>query len=107
MPTDNLKDIAMTPLVAGAAGAIVSMRFISGTWSEKLTMAVGGAALSFFGAVPAASWANQPDTVGLFGFLIGLFGMGVVSRVYEVIMVIDVAAMVKEAWKIFLRKWKA
>lgn len=107
MPTANLQDIAMTPLAAGAAGAIVSMRFISGTWSEKLTMAVGGAALSFFGAVPAASWANHPDTVGLFGFLIGLFGMGVISKIYEAIMVVDAAVMIKEAWKIFLRKWKA
>lgn len=97
----------MTPLAAGAAGAIVSMRFISGTWGEKLTMAAGGAALSFFGSVPVASWVNQPDSVGLFGFLIGLFGMGVVSRVYEAILVIDVAVMAKEAWKIFLRKWKA
>jgi hypothetical protein len=107
MPTDNIKDIGLTQFAAGVLGALVSMRFISGTGIEKLTMALGGASLSFFGATPAASWANVPESVGLIGFLIGLFGMGVVSRVYEVIWLIDLATMCREAWKVFLRKWKA
>ena len=107
MPTDHVKDIAMTPLAAGAAGALVSMRFIAGTWSEKLTMALGGASLSFFGSTPVANWVGLPDLVGLFGFLMGLFGMAIVSKVYEVIWLVDAATIAKDAWKIFVRKWKA
>lgn len=102
-----LKEIGIEHITAGVVGALVSMRFINGSNYEKVTMALGGAAFSFFGSVPLARWADMGDSVGLFGFLIGLFGMALVSRIYEVIWVIDLASMTKDAWKVFIRKWKA
>ena len=107
MPTENLKDIGLPQFAAGAAGALVSMRFITGTWFEKTTMALGGSALSFFGTVPLSNWLAISNAEGLLGFLIGLFGMALVSKVYEVIWLIDASRVAKDLWAAVARKWKA
>lgn len=39
---ESLNDLGLAKLGSGIAGAIVSMRFISGTWPERMTLAAGG-----------------------------------------------------------------
>lgn len=107
MPTDNLKEMGLPQFAAGTAGALVSMRFISGTWFEKVTMALGGSALSFFGTPPLFSWLAINNSEGLLGFLVGLFGMALVSKVYEIIWLIDSNKIAKDLWSAVVRKWKA
>lgn len=67
--------------LAGVAGAFVSMRFLQGTRGERLMMAVSGAMLSFYAAPFAAHKLGMPE--GLAGFLLGMFGMAIASRVWE------------------------
>ena len=67
--------------LAGVAGAFVSMHFLKGTIVEKLTMAFGGAAFSYFAADYVAAKTSLPE--GLAGFLLGLFGMSILSRLWE------------------------
>ena len=76
---ESIEGIAVK--LAGVAGALVSMRFLKGTWIEKLTMACGGAAFSFFSADYLTLRTSLP--VGLSGFLLGLFGMSILSRAWE------------------------
>lgn len=86
---DQVQDISIVKLVAGAAGALVSLRFVQGTWVEKGVMAIGGSVLSYFGTAPAASWLNMANAEGLCGFIIGLFGMSIVAKLYELIQFFD------------------
>lgn len=107
MPPDQLPDFSIAKLASGVAGALVSMRFLQGTWPEKITMAMGGAALSYYGTTHVAHWLSMETAEGLVGFLIGLFGMAIVSKGYEVIQMIDAKQVAADAWAWVTRKWRA
>lgn len=107
MPSNDLKELGLVQFAAGASGALVSMRFMAGTWFEKLTMALGGSALSFYGTLPLSNWLALSNAEGLLGFLIGLFGMALVSKAYEVIWLIDASRIAKDLWAAVARKWRA
>lgn len=78
--------------LAGVAGAALSLRFVSGSWPERLTMALGGAVVSYYAAPWVAQRIGLPE--GLAGFLLGLFGMALISKVWEAIQQTPIA----EAW---------
>ncbi|WP_304306229.1 hypothetical protein [Pseudacidovorax intermedius] len=67
--------------LAGIGGAFVSMGFIKGTLPARAFMAIGGALLSFYFAPWVSAQTGLPE--GGAGFLLGLFGMAVVSRIWE------------------------
>lgn len=82
--------------LAGVAGAIVSMRFLQGTLWERLLTAFAGAALSYFATPWLSGRIGLPE--GLAGFLLGLFGMAVMSRAWEWVQTTPIAAL----WEIVL-----
>ena len=92
---DPISEISWFKVAAGTAGAFVSLRFIQGTKTEKGIMAVGGSAMSYFGASPMADYLHMVTAEGLIGFMIGLFGMAIVSKLYEVIQAVDAYAVAK------------
>ena len=87
---------AIAAKLAGVAGALVSMRFVQGTWPARISMAVGGAFFSYFASPYASEKLGMPE--GLSGFLLGLFGMAIVSRFWEWIQTTPVA----EVWALCL-----
>ena len=104
---DPNTDFSQAKLLAGLAGSVVSLRFVQGTIPERIFMAVGGAALSYYASTPAARWVGVQDAEGLVGFLIGLFGMAVMAKVYEVILVADAKQIAADTWAAVKRKWGA
>ena len=78
---------------AGLAGALVSLNFVKGTWPERIVMALSGAILSYFVA-PYVSVRGGID-VGLSGFLVGLFGMAICSKLWEIIQSLQAAEIVQ------------
>lgn len=107
MQTEQFNDLSIAKLISGVAGAVVSMRFVQGTWPEKFFMAIGGSALSYFATTPIADWLGVQRAEGLIGFLVGLFGMAVVSKGYEVIQMIDAKKVASDLWELAKRKWRA
>lgn len=103
----NENDISLFKLAAGIAGAVVSLRFVQGSYFERVTMALGGAALSYFGTTPLSDWLAAPKAEGVIGFFIGLFGMAIVAKVYEVIQLIDAKQAAVDIWTAAKRKWGA
>lgn len=87
MTTDAF-DAIMTKL-AGVAGALVSLKFINGTWPERLVMAFGGSVLSVYATPWASMKTGLPE--GLCGFLFGLFGMAICAKLWESIQLAPVA----------------
>lgn len=85
--SDNI-DAILTKL-AGVGGALVSLKFINGTWPERLVMAFGGSLLSLYATPWAAVKTGLPE--GLCGFLLGLFGMAICAKIWETIQLIPVA----------------
>lgn len=67
--------------IAGIIGAIVSMRFVEGTFKQRVIMAIGGAAFAFYATDVVTAHLSMPE--GLAGFLLGLFGMSILSRMWE------------------------
>lgn len=104
---DPSADFSVTKALAGVLGSFVSMRFVPGTVLERMTMGAGGAALSYYAATPAAVWFGMQSAEGLVGFLIGLFGMSLVSKFYEVIAALDAKTMASDLWETVKRKLKA
>lgn len=67
--------------LAGLVGAVISTRFLQGTFPERCFMALSGAAISFYTAPYVSKTTGLPE--GLAGFLLGLFGMAIVSKAWE------------------------
>lgn len=77
----NIDAAAAATKLAGVAGAVVSMRYLQGSWPARMSMAASGSLISYYGAPHLAQLTSMPE--GLTGFLLGLFGMAVVSRAWE------------------------
>lgn len=91
-------DPSISKYLAGVVGAALSMKFIQGSLTERLFMALGGSALSYWATPPIAAWVGIPNAEGLAGFLIGLFGMAIIAKVYEAIRAADASKMLADAW---------
>ena len=91
-------------VISGSAGSVVSLRFVQGTWYEKILMTFGGAVLSYFATQYVADYVGMQNAEGLVGFLIGLFGMAIASKLYEVIQVIDTKSLSKNLVNWLLRR---
>lgn len=89
--TDMQNFEAVAAKLAGVAGAMVSMRFLHGTWPERLSLAVSGALLSYYLAPHISERLSLPE--GLTGFLVGMFGMAVASRAWEAVQAFPIAAL--------------
>jgi hypothetical protein len=87
---------AVAVKLSGLVGAIVSMRFLSGTWPQRIFTALAGAVVSYYFAPWLAIRIGIPE--GLTGFLLGLFGMAVLSRGWELVQ----AAPIGEIWNLAL-----
>lgn len=92
-------DVVLTKL-SSVAGALVSMKFLSGTVTERLLTASAGALLAYIVSPHLASRIGLPE--GFTGFLAGLFGMAVMSRLWEFIQ----TAPISDFWKIVLDFFK-
>jgi hypothetical protein len=101
---DQTPDFSVAKLLAGLAGSVVSLRFVQGTVAERIFMGIGGASLSYYATTPAAQWVGVKDAEGLVGFLIGLFGMAIMAKIYEVILVTDAKQISADAWSALKRK---
>lgn len=77
--------------LAGVAGSALSLFFVKGSWHERVAMSVGGAAVSYYAAPWIAGKTGLPD--GLCGFFVGLFGMAVVAKAYELIQQAPIAEL--------------
>lgn len=82
--------------LAGVAGALVSMRFLNGTIVERVFMAIGGAFFAFYATDWVSSKLALPE--GLTGFLLGLFGMSILSRMWEWMQTTNVIRDFLDAW---------
>ena len=84
--------------VAPIAGALISLNFVKGSWNEKILMFAGGAVLSFYASPYASIKTGLPE--GFTGFGLGLFGMAICAKLYEVIQSLPI----KEFWHSVLRR---
>lgn len=76
---------------AGVLGAAVSMRFIQGTFTQRFLSAVSGAIVSYYVSPHLATKISTPE--GLTGFVVGLFGMAIASRVWEFVQETPIGAL--------------
>lgn len=94
----GLQDATWAKWAFGAAGAVTSLKFLKGcSKAEKLLMVAGGMVLSRVATDPVATYLHMQESDGLVGFLLGLFGMAVLAKVYEVILAIDPKELVSIA----------
>lgn len=93
MPMDDQTTKNFLEALPGIVGSLIALPFLKGTWPMRVSMAVGGALLSYYGTATAVTLLKAPDAEGLVGFLIGLFGMAIVAKLYELINSIDTKVM--------------
>lgn len=80
----------------GLAGSVVSLKFIPlPTWPERLFTVFCGALVSFFGTPDLAKWLGTGE--GLVGFGLGLFGMAVITKMWEAWQALPAAEIVRLA----------
>jgi hypothetical protein len=83
----------------GTIGSIVALRWISGSPLQRITAVCGGAGGAYYGTPYLAT--SMGTDLGLTGFLIGLFGMAVAAKCFEVIQLISPQALLDK----LLQRW--
>ena len=91
MSAPDLSFDAMAAKLAGVAGALVSLKFLNGTWPERISTAILGAISSYYAAPWVSTMTGLP--LGLTGFLCGLFGMAIMSRAWEWVQTTPIGAL--------------
>jgi hypothetical protein len=79
----------------GVAGALVSMIFIREHWLRRLAMFAAGAALAIYGTPWAARVSNLDP--GFAGFLLGMFGMALVAKVFDAWSDLELTIILRDA----------
>ena len=97
-------DPTIAKIGASVVGALVSLNFVRGTLPERLSMAAGGASLSYYSSDYIAHSLHMGESIGLVGFLIGLFGMAIVAKVYEGITTLEVKRIINDLLGRFLKR---
>lgn len=67
--------------LAGPAGSMVALFWLRGSIPRKVGMFAAGWALSYYASTHVADWLGFNE--GFAGFLLGLFGMSVVDKIFE------------------------
>jgi len=107
MESHLINDPAVAKLAPAALGSAVSLGFLKGLSTlEKVLMGVGGSAFSYYGTSWFAKAVNMSDAEGLVGFLLGVFGMTVVAKVYEGIQATDFKSLIPEVVATFFKRGK-
>lgn len=97
----NLSVEGVAVKLAGLAGAVVSMRFLQGSLKERAFLAASGMVFSFYASPFMSKISGLPE--GLSGFLLGLFGMALVSKAWEVIQTLPLGVLVIDALRKLFR----
>src|SRR4051812_25481355 len=101
MPMSDLPP-EITKALPGAAGSLVSMLFIRDVaWPRRIGMFIGGAALAYWGAPWAAAWAQLDK--GFAGFVLGLLGMRLVTKVFEAWDALELGSLLRDWLRQLLR----
>jgi hypothetical protein len=96
----NLPEIEWAKLLAAIGGALISMVKWQGTLIERGTMGGAGVLVSYFASDAVSSYTHVPP--GLAGFLLGLFGMAIVAKVWDMIAAVNGTKVVGDLWEIAL-----
>jgi hypothetical protein len=88
--------------LSGIAGAVISLNFIKGTWFERVTMALGGSVMSLYISPWIAQRLGLPE--GVAGFLVGMLGMAVTAKLWELIQATPIAEIWAEVVKAIRKK---
>ena len=67
--------------LGGPAGGLIAIMFLRDAWPRRVAMAAAACPLSWYGAPHLVMWL--PLNEGFAGFLLGLFGMAAVSKIFE------------------------
>ena len=89
--------IVAAPVVAGAAGSVVALKFAPGaTWTERLTNVGSGSAFAAFVAPAMAEYFHiaSPQMLSCLSFALGLFGMSLASALFTGLKGLDVAGII-------------
>jgi hypothetical protein len=83
----------------GVLGAVVALRWISGTPLQRVAAVIGGSGTSYYGGeyVASVTGANAAFTA----WMLGLFGMAIAHRLFEFIAEVNIGARLDK----LLTKW--
>lgn len=90
----HFHDGVLAKLFTSLAGSLVSLKFIRGTWTERVLLCFGGAVLSYHATPLITKYFEVPSAEGLVGFALGLFGMALMAKIYEAVEYIDLKPVV-------------
>lgn len=85
--------------VPGTIGALVALRWIAGTPMQRVAAVVGGSGTSYYASdfVSGITGTN----FGLVAWLIGLFGMAIAHKVFDLIAAFDLGSRIDKILKKF------
>lgn len=90
-------DIEWAKLAAAVGGALISMVKWPGTLLERAVMGAAGVLVSYFASDAVSAYTHLPP--GLTGFLLGLFGMAIVGKTWDMIEALDARKVMADLWE--------
>jgi hypothetical protein len=73
----------------GVAGSVLALFFMRRPPLILIGVFLGGCLLSYYGTAWVAAALNMSRADGLVGFLLGLFGMALIAKIYDTIEAIN------------------
>lgn len=99
--------VTLAKLGPGIAGSIVALRGLppDTTWSQRLLAVIGGAAAAAYVSPALYEWtgATSVRVEGLLAFVVGAFSMVVIGEVTAAIRDLQLAPILRDAIRRFLR----
>jgi hypothetical protein len=96
MSLDNFNHPEVAKVLPGALGSLTALLFLKGPWQLKLGMFLAGAVFARYGTATLVTYANALDP-GFAGYILGLVGMAIVAKVFEVWEKLEFASLFHEA----------
>jgi hypothetical protein len=87
----QIPEEGLWPLIAGAAGAALSLQFVEGmTWKQKSVMTITGTVAAALLTTPLMEWVGMPASWSNgMSFLVGLFSWAAVGGVMHTLQKAD------------------
>jgi hypothetical protein len=94
MPPDLLADLIASPFFVGAAGALVSLKYVPALgWWKHASNWVCGTLVAGYCAPPLAGWLKLDGDGGV-AFMLGLLGLSILNAIVRAISELKLADII-------------
>lgn len=88
-----MEDLNLSKQIPGVLGALSAVLFLKGSWWQRVGMVLPGCVLARYAGEPLAQMLHMNESLA--GYLLGLFGMAMVGKVFETWQALELGTLLR------------